>query len=72
VSSLFAAKELVLVVGTKKALGIAIRNNKVSERNTYLAERLQALPHQESDIPVSYLEENGWLLPNLHTPFNSQ
>ena len=66
------AKELVLVVGTKKALGIAIRNNKVSERNTYLAERLQALPHQKSDIPVSYLEENGWLLPNLHTPFNSQ
>ena len=35
------AKELVLVVGTKKALGIAIRNNKVTERNTFLGERLQ-------------------------------
>ena len=66
------AKELVLVVGTKRALGIAIRNNKVSERNTYLAKRLQAALHQKSDIPESCLEENGWLLPNLYTSFNSQ
>ncbi len=35
------AKELVVIVGTKQALGICIRNNRVTERNSYLAERLQ-------------------------------
>ena len=65
------AKELVLVVGTKKALNIAIRNNKVTERNTYLAERLQAAFHQKSDVPVSYLEEYNARPPNLHMPLNS-
>ena len=35
------AKERVVVVGTKKALGICIRNNQVMQRNSYLAERLQ-------------------------------
>lgn len=35
------AKELVVMVGSKEALGISIRNNKVVERNSYLAERLQ-------------------------------
>ena len=35
------AKERVVVVGTKRALGICIRNNQVTERNSYLAERLQ-------------------------------
>ena len=35
------AKERVVIVGTKQALGICIRNNQVMERNTYLAERLQ-------------------------------
>lgn len=35
------AKELVVIVGSKEALGISIRNNKVVERNSYLAERLQ-------------------------------
>jgi exodeoxyribonuclease V alpha subunit len=35
------AKELVVIVGSKEALGISIRNNKVAERNSYLAERLQ-------------------------------
>ena len=65
------AKELVLVVGTKKALNIAIRNNKVTERNTYLAERLQAAFHQKSDVPMSYLEEYSARPPNLHMPLNS-
>ncbi len=36
------AKERVVLVGTKRAIGICIRNNQVMERNTYLAERLQA------------------------------
>ena len=35
------AKERVVIVGTKKALGICIRNNQVMERNSYLAERMQ-------------------------------
>ena len=35
------ARERVVIVGTKKALGICIRNNQVMERNSYLAERLQ-------------------------------
>jgi exodeoxyribonuclease V alpha subunit len=36
------AKELVVLVGTKKAIGIAVRNDKVAERHTALAERLSA------------------------------
>ncbi|MXV74073.1 ATP-dependent RecD-like DNA helicase [Candidatus Poribacteria bacterium] len=36
------AKERVVIVGTKKALGICIRNNQVMERNSYLAERLNS------------------------------
>ena len=35
------AKECVVIVGTKRALGICIRNNQVMQRNGYLAERLQ-------------------------------
>ena len=35
------ARERVVVVGTKQALGICIRNNQVMQRNSYLAERLQ-------------------------------
>ncbi|MDA0747345.1 MAG: ATP-dependent RecD-like DNA helicase, partial [bacterium] len=36
------ARELVVIVGTKKALGIAIRNNQVAERYTSLPERIRA------------------------------
>ena len=36
------AKERVVMVGTKKALGICIRNNQVMQRNSYLAERLNS------------------------------
>ncbi|RKU21340.1 ATP-dependent RecD-like DNA helicase [Candidatus Poribacteria bacterium] len=35
------AKERVVIVGTKRAIGICIRNNQVMERNSYLAERLR-------------------------------
>ena len=35
------AKERVVIVGTKRAMGICIHNNQVMERNSYLAERLQ-------------------------------
>jgi len=36
------AKKLVVMIGTKKALAIAIRNNKPQRRYTYLSERLAA------------------------------
>ena len=36
------ARELVVVVGTKKALGIAVRNASTAERHTALSQRLQA------------------------------
>ena len=36
-------KKLVILIGTKKAVGIAIRNNKPSERYTKLKERLRGL-----------------------------
>ena len=35
------AKELVVIVGTKEALGIALRNNKVVERNSHLGSRIR-------------------------------
>ena len=35
------AKEMVVIVGTKQALNICIRNNQVVMRNSFLAERLQ-------------------------------
>ncbi len=34
------AKQLVVLVGSKKAIGIAVRNNKIAHRNTRLAMRL--------------------------------
>jgi exodeoxyribonuclease V alpha subunit len=36
------ARRLVVLIGTKKALTIAIRNNKQQLRYTYLAQRLRA------------------------------
>ena len=37
----YEGKKLVILVGTKKALAIAIRNNKPQTRYTHLAERLR-------------------------------
>ena len=36
------AKKLLVLVGTKKALGLAVRNSTVAKRNTRLSERLQS------------------------------
>ncbi len=36
------AKELVVIVGTKKAIAIAVHNDKIAQRNTRLAQRLSA------------------------------
>ena len=41
------AKKILVLVGTKKAIGIAVRNDKITRRNTRLALRLsemRALP----------------------------
>ncbi len=35
------AQELVVIVGTNRALAVAVRNDKVAERHTALAERLR-------------------------------
>ena len=37
------ARKLVVLVGSKKAIGIALRNNKAAKRYTLLAERLKTL-----------------------------
>ncbi|NLB43497.1 MAG: ATP-binding domain-containing protein, partial [Clostridiales bacterium] len=34
------AKKIFILVGTKKAVSMAIRNNKIAKRNTLLAKRL--------------------------------
>jgi exodeoxyribonuclease V alpha subunit len=36
------AKKLVVLVGSRRAIGMAIRNNKVQQRYTGLAKRLAA------------------------------
>jgi len=38
------ARKLVVLIGTRKALSIAIRNNKPQQRHTYLRERLVGQP----------------------------
>ncbi len=35
------AKELAVLVGTRRAIGIAVSNNKITERHTGLADRLR-------------------------------
>ena len=37
------AKELIIIIGTKKALAMAVKNNRVVQRNTQLAEKLASL-----------------------------
>jgi exodeoxyribonuclease V alpha subunit len=44
------AKELMILIGTKKALNIAVRNNKTAQRYTYLAERLRTLEGVSSQL----------------------
>ena len=54
------AKELVVIVGTKKALAMAVRNNRVVQRYTRLSERLRQicesgmvdLPPEEALLPL--------------------
>lgn len=41
-TSMTRAKKLVVLIGAKKALAVAIRNNKPQLRDTYFSERLRA------------------------------
>lgn len=41
------ARELVVLAGTKQALGMAVRNNRVAERHTTLSQRIQNRPIDE-------------------------
>ena len=38
------ARKLVVMVGDKKSIAMAVRNNKIASRNTLLKERLQKEP----------------------------
>ena len=66
------AKELVVIVGTREALGIAIRNNKVVERNSHLAIRIrgatekteEAIRFETSDATSA---TGDWLFPKPPT-----
>lgn len=53
------AKEIMVLVGTKQAIAIAVRNNKISQRNTKLAERMRmAVADNESESDLfNFLEE---------------
>ena len=42
------ARELVVLVGTKQALGMAVRNNRVAERHTTLSQRIRVGIVEES------------------------
>ncbi len=42
------AEKLVVLVGTKKAIAIAVKNNKIEERYTSLAERIEAEMNKKS------------------------
>jgi exodeoxyribonuclease V alpha subunit len=46
------ARRLVVIVGTNKALWIAIKNNKTVQRNTFLKERLQDMMHSENEKSI--------------------
>ena len=66
------AKELVVIVGTKEALGIAIRNNKVVERNSHLVSRIRGTFEQPGEaIGLKTSDENladeDWLFPRAST-----
>ncbi|MCD6284772.1 MAG: ATP-binding domain-containing protein, partial [Anaerolineae bacterium] len=43
------ARQLVVLVGDRRAIGIAVRNNRIAHRNTRLAELLAGKPVPDSD-----------------------
>ena len=66
------AKELVVIVGTKEALGIAIRNNKAVERNSHLVSRIRGALGQPGEAfgfktSEATLAGGDWLFPGAST-----
>ena len=53
------AKKVLVLVGTKKALGYAVRNVTVSKRNTMLKDQLQRIQTQPVIVPDSGKEQNA-------------
>jgi exodeoxyribonuclease V alpha subunit len=58
-TALTRARRLVVVVGTKKALGIAIKNDSVLQRYTHLAPRLAGAVRGASDAIAQARERSG-------------
>nr|WP_290666261.1 ATP-dependent RecD-like DNA helicase [Ardenticatena sp.] len=46
------AREMVVLVGSKRAIAIAVRNNRVAHRNTRLAHRLRNVPDLDNLLDV--------------------
>jgi exodeoxyribonuclease V alpha subunit len=53
------AREMVVLVGTKKAIAMAVKNDKIAERNTTLAERLQLEPRGEMGLELYAVGQRG-------------
>jgi exodeoxyribonuclease V alpha subunit len=51
------AKKIFVLVGTKKAVAMAVKNNKITKRNTRLAERLAAGEEKSDDAERSTFYE---------------
>ncbi len=51
------AKQLVVIVGNKKAIGMAVRNNKIAQRNTRLAMRLMTDDSPEKGLQRRMMEK---------------
>jgi hypothetical protein len=43
---------MVVLVGTKKAVAMAVKNDKIADRNTTLAERLRMEPQGELGLEL--------------------
>ncbi len=46
------ARQMVVIVGSKRAIAISVRNDKIAERNTSLAERMRAEPEGAQGVEL--------------------
>lgn len=46
------AREMVVLVGSKRALAIAVKNDRITQRNTKLTERLQDVPEMDEQLAL--------------------
>jgi exodeoxyribonuclease V alpha subunit len=56
------AKQLVVSIGTKKALGMAIRNNKIIQRYTGLAQRIKDSCNSSTQYRVDFDDRGQYML----------